>query len=245
MRPRVKQGILLVPSLLTTASVFAGFYALIAALNVLFYRAGAAIIVAMVFDALDGRVARYTRSASRFGLEYDALADLLSFGVAPGVLLYTWALQPHGRIGWLAVFLYVICGGLRLARFNAQSRPEKAGEFVGLPIPGAAGVVASTVMSFEEFALLPPALGVALMAYCLAFLMVSNLRYRSFKRLQLRERRPFHLLVGSVLVLVVVAAFPHLSLFLGLFVYALSGPSEALWSLVRPKVRGLPKEAED
>jgi CDP-diacylglycerol--serine O-phosphatidyltransferase len=247
MRPRMKQGILLVPSLLTTASVFAGFYALIAAVNGLAYRAGAAILLAMVFDALDGRVARYTRSASRFGLEYDALADLLSFGVAPGVLLYTWALQPHGRMGWLAVFLYVICGGLRLARFNAQNRPEKAGDFVGLPIPGAAGVVASTVMFFEEFPPrpAPPARGVALMAYCLAFLMVSNFRYRSFKRLQLRERRPFHLLVASVLLLVVVAAFPHLSLFVGLFAYALSGPAEGVWSLVRPGVRGLAKEAED
>ncbi len=247
MRPRVKQGILLVPSLLTTANAFAGFYALIAALNGLVYQAGAAILLAMLFDILDGRVARYTRSASRFGLEYDALVDLLSFGVAPGILLYTWALQPHGRMGWLAVFLYVICGALRLARFNVQSRPEKAGDFVGLPTPGAAGVVAAAVMFFEKFAPLPvpPALGVALMAYCLAFLMVSNLRYRSFKKLQLRERKPFHLLVGSVLLLIVVAAFPHLSLFLALFAYALSGPAERLWSLARVRVRRLAKETEN
>lgn len=232
---RMRRGILLVPSLLTTVGMVAGIYALMAALNGLPYRAGAAILIAMVLDGLDGRIARLTSSSTRFGMEYDSLADLLAFGVAPATLLYTWALRPYGRIGWVAVFLFVICGALRLARFNVQADAENAGRFTGFPIPGAAGLVASSVMLVEGFNLFdgPPALGMAVLAYVLAFLMVSNIPYRDFKKTAWKDRKPFSLLAGSVLVLVVVATFPDVTLFLGLAAYALSGPAEALYHLAR------------
>jgi CDP-diacylglycerol--serine O-phosphatidyltransferase len=231
----MRRGIFLVPSLFTTAGMVAGVYALMAAINGFHYKAGAAIIVATILDGLDGRIARLTSSSTRFGTEYDSLSDLMAFGVAPAALLYTWALRPYGRIGWVAVFLFVICGALRLARFNVQTESSPSGRFTGLPIPAAAGVVASIVMLVEEFTLVetPPALGMAILAYILAFLMVSNISYRDFKKTGWRDRKPFNLLVGSVLVLVVVATFPHVTLFLGLALYAVSGPTEAMYHLMR------------
>ncbi|MFQ5912627.1 MAG: CDP-diacylglycerol--serine O-phosphatidyltransferase [Nitrospinota bacterium] len=232
---QVRRGVLLVPSLFTTAAMVAGIYAFLAAVNGFHYRAGAAVLIAMILDGLDGRIARLTSSSTRFGMEYDSLADLMAFGVAPAALLYTWALRPYGRIGWVGVFLFVICGALRLARFNVQVESADKGRFTGFPIPAAAGLVASAVMLVEEFNLFeaPPALAVSILAYVLAFLMVSNVPYRDFKNAGWKGRRPFDLLVGAVLVLVVVATFPHVSLFFGLTIYALSGPAEGLFHLTR------------
>ncbi len=243
---RLRRGIFLVPSLFTTVAMVAGVYALLAAVNGFHYKAGAAIIIAMVLDGLDGRIARLTSSSTRFGMEYDSLADLMAFGVAPAALLYTWALRPYGRIGWVGVFLFVICGALRLARFNVQADSKSRGRYTGFPIPAAGGLVASSVMLVEEFNLFdaPPALPTAVLAYVLAFMMVSTIPYRDFKKTAWQDRKPFNLLVGSVLVLVVVATFPHVSLFLGLAAYALSGPAEALFHLLRRRRREeLPEHA--
>lgn len=231
----MRRGIFLVPSLFTTAGMVAGIYALLAAVNGLHYKAGAAIFIAMILDSLDGRIARWTSSSTPFGKEYDSLSDLMAFGVAPAALLYSWALRPFGRIGWVGVFLFVICGALRLARFNIQSDSDNQGRFTGLPIPAAAGIVAASVMLVEEFSLFasPPALAAAVLAYVLAFLMVSNLPYPDFKTVGWKARKPFNLLVGSVLILVVVTTFPHVTLFLGLSCYALLGPIEGILSFFR------------
>lgn len=245
-RNRMRRGILLVPSLFTTGGMVAGIYALLSAVNGFHYKAGAAIIIAMILDGLDGRIARMTSSNTAFGKEYDSLSDLMAFGIAPAALLYTWALRPFGRIGWVAVFLFVICGALRLARFNIQPESKYKGNFTGLPIPAAAGLIASTVMLVEEFSLFssPPGLGTAILAYVLAFLMVSNVPYSDFKRVGWKDRKPFSLLVGSVLVLVVVATFPHVTLFLGLFAYVFLGPIVGFWKLfVASRKKDLPEPA--
>ena len=146
VREYKKKGVYLIPNFFTTGNVFSGFYAIIAAFNQDFLLAAIAILVATVFDALDGLIARLTRTTSRFGVEYDSLADLVSFGVAPGLLIYSWALSSYGRIGWVAAFLYVVCGTLRLARFNVQVSTVESKKFIGLPIPAAACMIATLVM---------------------------------------------------------------------------------------------------
>src|SRR3990167_6074066 len=147
----IKKGIFLLPNLITSASLFGGFYSIIASLDGEFNKAAIAIIVSAVLDGLDGRIARLTRSTSKFGVEYDSLADLVAFGLAPGILIFTWALRPFGKYGWLAAFLYVVCGALRLARFNVQITTIESKRFNGLPIPAAAAMVASTVLLFLYF----------------------------------------------------------------------------------------------
>src|SRR3970040_2135941 len=144
----IKKGIFLLPNLITSASLFGGFYSIIASLDGEFGKAAIAIIISAVLDGLDGSIARLTGSSSKFGVEYDSLADLIAFGLAPGVLIFTWALRPFGRYGWLAAFLYVVCGALRLARFNVQITTIESKRFNGLPIPAAAALVFSTVLLF-------------------------------------------------------------------------------------------------
>lgn len=222
----IKRGIYLLPNLLTSASLFGGFYSIVASLDGDFDKAAIAILLSAVLDGLDGRIARLTRTSSRFGVEYDSLADLVAFGIAPGVLIFTWALRPFGRYGWLAAFLYVVCGALRLARFNVQVDTLESKRFNGLPIPAAACLVASTVLLFfylgqEETA---KHVTILVLVYGLAYLMVSNVKYYSFKELNLTQRMPFRLLVGLILVLIVVAAEPQLMLFLLTLGYVLSGP---------------------
>jgi len=219
-----KKGIYVVPNLLTSASLFGGFYAIIAAIQHHYEPAAVAILLSCVLDALDGKVARYTRTTSHFGTEYDSLSDLVAFGIAPGVLAFQWAMEPFGRLGWLASFMYVICGALRLARFNVQ-RSGDMKYFKGLPIPVAAGFVASSILfsaevqgGFEG----KPVLIIVLM-YALSFLMVSTLDYFSFKELNLKKRKPFNLLVSIVLVLVVIAYKPRIMIFLISALYILSG----------------------
>jgi len=216
-----------VPSLLTTANLFCGFYGIIAALNEDFFGAAIAILIAVVFDGLDGKIARLTKTTSNFGVEYDSLADLLSFGVAPSLILYMWALEPVGRFGWLAAFIFVICGALRLARFNVQVPQSSGFHFTGLPIPAAAGMVASLILLGKDFITFaePKPLVVIGVAYLLAFLMVSNIKYRSFKNMRLKGRHPNWLL----LLLIPMSALilkPELLIF-GLFaLYIVSGPVE-------------------
>lgn len=223
---RSRRGVYLLPNLFTTGNLLSGFYAIIAVFNADYVSAAIAILVATVFDSLDGRVARMTKTTSKFGVEYDSLADLVSFGVAPGLLIYSWALTNYGRIGWVAAFLFVACGALRLARFNVQAGTVESRYFVGLPIPAAAGLLAATVL-FDDHILrlgaeMKPLLIVA-MTYVLAFLMVSNIRYWSFKGVELRDRRPFQVLVAAVLVVMVVTAAPQVMLFALFALYAASG----------------------
>jgi CDP-diacylglycerol--serine O-phosphatidyltransferase len=216
-----------VPSVLTTANVFCGFYGIIAALREEFYHAALAILVAVVFDGLDGKVARLTKTTSNFGIEYDSLADLLSFGVAPSLILYLWALEPVGRFGWIAAFIFLICGALRLARFNVQVGQTPGFHFTGLPIPAAAGMVASLILLGKDvIALAEPKPAVMLAVACgLAFLMVSNIKYRSFKNMRLKGRHPNWLLL---LVIPLLALFfkPELLIFVLFVVYIVSGPVE-------------------
>lgn len=225
LRERQRQRIFLLPGLLTTANLFGGFYAIVLTLEGRYQWAALALLVAMVMDVLDGNVARLTRTTTQFGVEFDSLADVVSFGVAPGLLLYSWALAPLGRVGQGAAFLYVICGALRLARFNVLTGITDRRYFIGLPIPGAAGAVAAMVLFFgstefgraELFAL-------ACATYLLAFLMISNIRYYSFKELDFAKRHAFGVLLLVVLGVLIVASQWQLFLFLAFGAYALSGP---------------------
>ncbi len=234
MRRRMRRGVYLLPSILTLGNLFCGFYALVAVYNDEYLAAAIAILLALVFDYLDGGVARMTGATSDLGIELDSLADVVSFGVAPGMLAYVFALKPFGWMGGLAAFAFAACGAFRLARFNVQTRSLDKRYFVGLPIPAAAGVVAAFVLFMKESSavvvfgreLLPPqatAAGVLLAMYGLGFLMVSRIRFRSMKGLELRRRRPFTVLTSLLLVLLIVASNPSLFLFVFFLGYALSG----------------------
>lgn len=225
---KLKKGIFIVPSLLTTCNIFCGFYAIVAAINGHFYEAAVAIIIAGFFDMLDGRVARLMNSASEFGVQLDSLADIVSFGVAPSVLIYIWVLKPFGRLGWMAAFLFVICGVMRLARYNAQTDFARSSHFLGLPIPAGAGFIATTVIITKDiFSIekLEPTVIVGVV-YLLAFLMVSNIKYRNFKNLDFKDKKPFGIFLFSVLIIYIIATIPQIALFLMAVVYVLSGPFE-------------------
>lgn len=228
-RDRLRRGIYFLPNFFTSLNLFCGFYAVIAAINGKFVAAAVSIMVAGVFDNLDGKIARATHTTSAFGVEYDSLADLISFGLAPGLMIYLWILQPLGRIGWLAAFLFVACGALRLARFNTQVGKVSSDHFVGLPIPAAAGMCAVTVLICHKLGIeakINPFV-VLVMIYALSFLMVSSIRYHSFKKPELFKRMNFNILVASILILIFIAAQPSIALFLGGVVYVLSGPVTA------------------
>ncbi|WP_374031924.1 CDP-diacylglycerol--serine O-phosphatidyltransferase [Bdellovibrio bacteriovorus] len=221
---RLAMYIYILPNLMTTGNLFSGFFAVIQSIKGNYLYAAYAIVVAAVFDQLDGRLARLTRSTSKFGAEYDSLCDLVSFGMAPGALLFLWALQPFGRLGWVACFLFVACGALRLARFNVQANVVEKNYFQGLPIPMAAGIVASSVLAFQDLELEPLGnYGLLVMTILLALVMVSNFRFRSFKDLDLKERLPFRYLILGVGVLVVVALRPEVMLFVLFMAYAVLG----------------------
>ena len=222
--------------MLTCASLFSGFYSIIASINGHFFAAAIAILVAAVFDGLDGRVARMTGTTSRFGKELDSLCDLVSFGVAPALLAYLWALTPYGRYGWLAAFLFVATTALRLARFNTQA-PTSNSDFVGLPCPAAAMMVATTVM-FSRFLGTTDTvkhLSLLLLVYVLSYLMVSNHRYLSFKQLEIKKERKFQIVVFILLLLILVATEPPVTLFIVAFAYILSGPVLAVHKLLAKK----------
>src|SRR4051812_4988097 len=229
---RVGMHIYVLPNLLTTVNMFFGFFAIIYSINGNYTWAAYAIVVAAIFDQLDGRVARATNSTSRFGAEYDSLSDLVSFGLAPGLLLFLWSLEPFGRVGWLASFFYVACGALRLARFNVQSGTLEKGYFQGLPIPMAAGIVASSVLAFEDLELDAARSWILLaMTTLLGFVMVSTFRYRSFKDLDLKHRLPFRYLVVGVFIISMVAIRPESALFVVFLTYAILGAVFGIWRL--------------
>lgn len=232
----LRRGVYLLPNLLTTGGLFAGFYSVVASLHGEFQVAAVAILVANLFDALDGRVARLTRTTTRFGIEYDSLADLVAFGVAPAMLIYRWALEPWGSWGWLASALYLTCAALRLARFNVQFDSVEKRHFIGLPTPAAAEAIAATVLIFYRFGAYGPTdkhLLLLLLTYGLAGLMVSTLPYFSFKETDLLRRQPFWTLLVAILLLKLLVAEPQIFLFVGFYGYALSGPARLLWVLWR------------
>jgi CDP-diacylglycerol--serine O-phosphatidyltransferase len=229
MRGYKKEGIYMIPNLMTTGNLFCGFYAIISVFNADYLIASVAILAATIFDSLDGKMARLVKATSKFGVEYDSLADLISFGLAPGLLIYSWALNSHGRIGLLAVFLYTVCGALRLARFNVQTSNSDGRFFSGLPIPAAAAVIASIVLLDHHILRIgkeiKPLL-ILVITYSLAALMVSTIKYRSFKYFKLKERKPFNFLVSAILLIIVFIAAPQIMFFLVATSYALSGPLE-------------------
>ena len=227
--------IYVLPNLITTANMLCGFFAIIEAIKGEYLRSAYAIVAAAVFDLLDGRVARLTRTTSKFGAEYDSLCDLVSFGLAPGLLLYLWALAPFERFGWLAAFFFACCGALRLARFNVQADIHEKAYFQGLPIPMAAGIVASSVLAFEELQLeAGRSVWLFAMTIVLGVVMVSTFRYRSFKDLDFRQRLPFHYLVFGLAVIVAVALRPEVMLFVLFLSYALLGAIFGVLRLGRP-----------
>lgn len=222
-------GTYIVPNLFTTANLFSGFFGIVSAIDGKFEIAAIAILISCVFDILDGKVARLTKATSRFGVEYDSLADLVAFGVGPGLLVYLWALRPFGRLGWLAAFLFVACGALRLARFNVQVGNVSSKYFVGLPIPGGATMIATTVLFFEGWEISSPhLLGIPLLlfTYVLGFLMVSTVPYNSFKDFEFVKSKPLPVLFLVIVLLTVVAVSPEPMLFTILLTYVIAGPLE-------------------
>jgi CDP-diacylglycerol--serine O-phosphatidyltransferase len=247
-RRKLGGAVYILPNLITTGNLFFGFFSIVKGLQGNFLWASGAILLAAIFDVLDGRVARMTNSQSEFGVQYDSLCDLISFGAAPALLMYKAGLSEAGRLGWIVCFLFLACGALRLARFNVQSSIGKAsGDFTGLPIPMAAGVVACFVALWMEFQTKPSDFLVlfwiesliqnpvfrqwffAITGLCLAMAMVTNIPYRSHKTLNIRGIKPFRLLVFAVAMVALIATQPEVFGFLIFFGYALSGPVEWLF----------------
>ncbi|MFM8333353.1 MAG: CDP-diacylglycerol--serine O-phosphatidyltransferase [Candidatus Methylumidiphilus sp.] len=232
-----RRGIYLLPNLFTTAALFGGFYAITAALNQNFLAAAIAIFVAMVLDGLDGRVARMTNTQSAFGAEYDSMADMISFGAAPALVVYIWSLSSLGKLGWVAAFVHCAGAALRLARFNTQIGKEDKRFFQGLPSPSAAAILAGFVWVCAEYNV--AGTSVAYLTLCLStatgLLMVSNFRYYSFKDVDLRGRVPFIKAITIMLAFALVFTNPPLALFLFFLGYAVSGPALTLTMLRRKR----------
>jgi len=248
MTPPLRRGVYLLPNLVTTGGLFCGFFSVISTFREEYLIAAIAVLVAQVCDALDGRIARLTHTTSSFGVQYDSLSDVIAFGVAPGVLAYRWALEPWGVWGWLAASLYVTCGALRLARFNVQVETVDKQHFVGLPIPAAAGVVATTILMYYFLGgegATNKHITLLLLIYALGGLMVSTVPYYSFKDLHLRHRQPFWLLIVGIIVVQVTIAEPQLMLFSIFLLYALSGPVMMLLRLRSTNAPPLEPSASD
>lgn len=247
---RLRRGVYLLPSLLTTANIFCGFVSIVMSFQRDFHMAAALIIIAGILDGLDGRIARMTGGTSEFGGEYDSLADVVSFGLAPAFLVHVWGLAPLNRIGWVLSFLFLACGAVRLARFNIQHGASDRRWFVGLPIPMAAAAVAGCVLGFEKPVTDPTMSGVfGAAVLVISLLMVSRIRYRSFKDVDLRSRRPFRSIVLIAVSLGAVALHPPLAIFVFAVAYLASGPAGLLLSGLakrrRPvKVDLLPEKAQ-
>ncbi len=237
---RRKAAMHLIPNLFTTGNLFCGVFSILSVFNGNYLIAAIAILVAMIFDVLDGKSARLTNSTSHFGLEYDSLSDVVSFGVAPGLLIYSWALSGQGTFGIAVMFAYVAMGAVRLARFNSTAAVADGKYFTGLAIPAAAGVVASLVV-FDHYSMkiaadVKPIL-VLVITLALSFLMVSTIKYRSFKDMKFSGGRHITYLVWGILAVMLVAAWPQVMLFVIFAGYALLGPAERLVGFL-PKMAG-------
>jgi CDP-diacylglycerol---serine O-phosphatidyltransferase len=241
-----RRGIFLLPNLFTSAGLFSGFYAIVAAMAGKFEPAAIAVFVAMVFDSLDGRVARWTHTESAFGKEYDSLSDMVSFGLAPALVMYEWSLRSMtdygvvpGKLGWMGAFLYAACAAIRLARFNVRAGVVDKRYFQGLPSPAAAGIVAGAVWCADSWDVPGPALIIP--AYILTVgagaLMVSSIGYYSFKDLKLQGRVPFAALLAVPILIVIIFLTPPNILFLAFLLYAVSGLAMALWRLYKRRSR--------
>lgn len=242
-----RKGIYLLPNLLTTAGLFSGFYAIIASMNGHFESAAIAIYVAMVFDGLDGRVARMTNAQSDFGAQYDSMADIVSFVIAPGLVMFNWALSGSGKLGWLAAFLFVAGGALRLARFNTNIDVVDKRYFQGLATPAAAALVAGCLWVGVGYDINGQDYGIVLsiMMMILGLLMVSNFRYNSFKDLNWHGKVPFIVLLLVMVVFVIVATEPALILFVAFALYALSGPINTFRTVDKVTLEHVVGDSED
>jgi len=239
-----RRGVFLLPNLITTGSLFAGFYAIVTAMSGQHHTACIAIFIAMMLDGADGRIARMTGTQSAFGAQYDSLSDLVAFGVAPALLAFSWGLSALGQIGWVAAFAYMACAALRLARFNVDSDDAS---FTGLASPAAAGLIVFGVWVAVQYGMLEPSLPVALLFTALtvaaALLMVSNYTYFSPKKINLRERIPFVTLVLISMGFAVAMVDPPTVMFGMALVYAASGPLDDVW--VRLKTANTPRNTDD
>lgn len=229
--------IYILPNLVTTANMAAGFYSIVASIHGRFLVAAWAIIVAAVFDMLDGRIARLAKATSQFGVEYDSLSDLISFGMAPAILMYQWMLEPYDRLGWLAAFLYVTCGALRLARFNVATQSDLSKKFFqGMPSPAAAGMIATFAMFHHETGWPAQPRGWALgFVLGLASLMISTVKFLSFKEFNWRSKASISYLPIFVLLMILIASKPEVSLFLLGVVYMLISLVTCLYRTIVPK----------
>ncbi len=242
-----RKGIYLLPNLLTTAGLFSGFYAIVSSMNGQFEAAAIAIFVAMIFDGLDGRVARITNTQSEFGAEYDSMADMVSFGIAPAIVAYNWGLTEMGKLGWLAAFIYVAGAALRLARFNTQIGIADKRYFQGLASPAAAALVAGLVwvgvdykVDGNDYSFI-----VALITGLAGLLMVSNFKYNSFKEVNWHGKVPFVAILVVLLIFVIVATEPALVLFLVFSLYALAGPINTVRTVQKLKLEHVVGDAEE
>ncbi len=229
----MRKGVYILPNSLTLCGMFFGFYSILAAFKGNFVHAGWTILIASVFDALDGWVARLTHSTTKFGIELDSLSDLVAFGVAPAVMVYTWSLQTYGRVGWAVCFLFVACGALRLARFNVQMGSTEKKYFTGLPIPAAAGVLATLVIFyFDQIG--PDAdrnVLILILTVVLALFMISTLRFHGIKEIDFRKRKPFWALVIFAVIIMLVVAHPPIALFGFAMLYLTAGIVENVYLL--------------
>lgn len=233
------KGVYLLPNLFTTGALFSGFYAIVVSMSGQFEIAALAIFVAMILDGLDGRIARLTNTSSAFGVQYDSLADMVSFGVAPAIVALNWGLAPLDKLAWAASFAFSACVALRLARFNTQTEFTDKRFFVGLASPAAAAVVAAIIWVWHDTAVEPYfAILVAVVMIFLGLLMVSNVKYNSFKGVDLKGRVPFVMMLVVILLFVVIASNPPKMLLVISLLYALSGPVLWVWGLVK----GVPKQ---
>ncbi|MDX9745853.1 MAG: CDP-diacylglycerol--serine O-phosphatidyltransferase [Syntrophales bacterium] len=233
-RQKIRKGVYILPNLFTTANLLCGFYSIILAMEGDFFLAAIPVLIAFVLDGLDGRIARMTNTTTKFGAEYDSLSDLVTFGVAPAVLVYVWGLTPFGKWGWLAASLFVICGALRLARFNIQIGIVDSKTFNGLPIPAAAAVVATTILLYYKLGGTGAYHNVFILfgVFAIAILMVSNIQYYSFKDLNFFAKKPFMSFLLIVCILYIFIAETEIMIFTFALGYALSGPSWFLFKLV-------------
>jgi CDP-diacylglycerol--serine O-phosphatidyltransferase len=241
-----RRGIYILPNLMTTGGLFAGFFAIVQSTKGNFEAAAIAIFVAMVMDGLDGRIARMTNTSSDFGMEYDSLVDVIAFGLTPALVIYEWALINMGKLGWLAAFVYVAATALRLARFNTQKVYDKR-YFLGLPSPSAAALIAAWVWVMESYGMQLGSMQIMswFLTVAVAMAMVSNLKYRSFKDLDLKGKVPFVALIVVVFVFTLVAFDPPRVLFAGFFTYFLSGPVTTLLRWRRRRRAGADTAAGD
>ncbi len=235
----MRKGIYILPNTLTLCGMFLGFFSILASFKGNYLHAAWAILLANIFDGLDGWVARLTHSTTRFGIELDSLSDLIAFGVAPAVMLYKWALMPFGRVGWAAAFLFVACGALRLARYNVQMGSTESKSFTGMPIPGAATIVATLVIFYHETWETMPAKNyfILIFTFFLAVLMVSTLRYHGLKELDFSKRKPFWFLVAIVIALAIIVTHPPIALFIFAMIYLISGIIENILSTTEKERR--------